>query len=268
MLLRVYFQLVSRSFVRPRRPAMSLSESQQDALEQLCAVTASDTASARQRDERILRENGWDVQVGSSLKRWSHDSLGLADSQRAVEQIFSGATSATPAPRPTPSGPSRSSSVHESDPMLNPPPPGSRRLSGSVGRRPSGAGTSGVGIWGFISLPIRLVFSIITSTWYFIGKLIWSRLCGVKSSADFHPFILLTPPPEVPSSAQRPNLQTATTKHHGHIVILRARLGDVHRLFGRDELAPRILHRPVPRVHAQRAQRGQGRHGRGRLWRA
>jgi FAS-associated factor 2 len=44
---------------------MSLSVSQQEALEQLCAVTASDTAAARQRDERILRENGWDVQVSA-----------------------------------------------------------------------------------------------------------------------------------------------------------------------------------------------------------
>ena len=42
---------------------MSLSPTQQSALEQLWAVTDSQSTSSRERDERLLRENGWDVQV-------------------------------------------------------------------------------------------------------------------------------------------------------------------------------------------------------------
>lgn len=48
------------------RPTMPLSEQQQASLEQLWAVTASDTTAARERDERLLRENGWDVQVSQT----------------------------------------------------------------------------------------------------------------------------------------------------------------------------------------------------------
>ena len=43
---------------------MSLSPTQQSALEQLWAVTASDSQASRDRDERLLRDNGWDVEVG------------------------------------------------------------------------------------------------------------------------------------------------------------------------------------------------------------
>lgn len=42
---------------------MPLSDHQRDSLEQLWAVTASETDAARQRDERMLTENGFDVQV-------------------------------------------------------------------------------------------------------------------------------------------------------------------------------------------------------------
>lgn len=42
----------------------SLSVTQQLALEQLHAVTASTKQAARERDERILRDCGWNVQVG------------------------------------------------------------------------------------------------------------------------------------------------------------------------------------------------------------
>lgn len=48
---------------RPLESSMSLTPDQASALGQLCAVTASGTTSARERDERLLRENGWDVQV-------------------------------------------------------------------------------------------------------------------------------------------------------------------------------------------------------------
>lgn len=44
---------------------MSFTASQRSALEQLHAITASDTDASRERDERLLRQNGWDVQVGS-----------------------------------------------------------------------------------------------------------------------------------------------------------------------------------------------------------
>lgn len=44
-------------------PAMPLTTSQQQALSQLWAVTSSTTDAARERNERLLRENGWDVQV-------------------------------------------------------------------------------------------------------------------------------------------------------------------------------------------------------------
>jgi hypothetical protein len=44
---------------------MALTPSQEEALQQLLAVTASSTPSARERDERILREVGWNVQVCS-----------------------------------------------------------------------------------------------------------------------------------------------------------------------------------------------------------
>jgi FAS-associated factor 2 len=42
---------------------MSLNDQQRDALEQLWAVTASESDASRERDERMLRENGFDVQV-------------------------------------------------------------------------------------------------------------------------------------------------------------------------------------------------------------
>lgn len=43
---------------------MSRSPAQTEALQQLWAITASETDAARARDERILRENNWDIQVG------------------------------------------------------------------------------------------------------------------------------------------------------------------------------------------------------------
>jgi len=42
---------------------MPLNDQQRDALEQLWAVTASTSDASRQRDERMLTENGFDVQV-------------------------------------------------------------------------------------------------------------------------------------------------------------------------------------------------------------
>lgn len=42
---------------------MPLNDQQREALEQLWAVTASSSDASRQRDERMLTENGFDVQV-------------------------------------------------------------------------------------------------------------------------------------------------------------------------------------------------------------
>ena len=53
---------------------MPLSEEQRQSLEQLWAVTASDSDASRERDERLLRENGFDVQV-SDLPSWSRRCL-------------------------------------------------------------------------------------------------------------------------------------------------------------------------------------------------
>ena len=150
---------------------MSLSPTQQEALEQLWAVTASENSSARERDERVLREAGWDVQVSLIFRRVTI----TADLQRAVEQIFSGAASSAPQPPRGGSsrGPSRSTTIDGHDGFGIQPPPGSRRLSGTGGipRSPSGAGTSGVGLWGLLSSPVRLIWSILTGTWYFFSEL-------------------------------------------------------------------------------------------------
>lgn len=59
---------------------MSRTPAQTDALEQLWAINASETEAARARDERLLRENGWDVQVSAhdqqtdGSERWSRSS--------------------------------------------------------------------------------------------------------------------------------------------------------------------------------------------------
>lgn len=42
---------------------MSLSLREQETLEHLWAITASETDAARERDERLLRQNNFDVQV-------------------------------------------------------------------------------------------------------------------------------------------------------------------------------------------------------------
>ena len=54
---------------------MPLNDQQREALEQLWAVTASTSDASRQRDERMLTENGFDVQVRtlSSILIYSAD---------------------------------------------------------------------------------------------------------------------------------------------------------------------------------------------------
>jgi FAS-associated factor 2 len=55
---------------------MSLSPEQHATLEQLWAITASSTSASRERDERLLRENGWDVQVSRGAARCDEAVLG------------------------------------------------------------------------------------------------------------------------------------------------------------------------------------------------
>ncbi|WWC63961.1 uncharacterized protein I303_106567 [Kwoniella dejecticola CBS 10117] len=149
---------------------MSLSPSQQEALQQLLAVTASSTPAQKERDERLLRENGWNVQV-------------------TVEQIFSMGTAASDVPNDTtsasPSSSIRTSSsgtrpmmsrleVDDHNPFLPRHPAGTRRLSGPTRppRSPVGPGGNtanvGLGLWGLIVWPISIVWGIVGGIWYFI----------------------------------------------------------------------------------------------------
>jgi len=51
-------------------------------------------------------------------------------------------------------------------------PTGSRRLSGTTPRR-QGSGTvasTGLNLWSAITLPVRLVVSLLSGTWYFLSK--------------------------------------------------------------------------------------------------
>ena len=51
-------------------------------------------------------------------------------------------------------------------------PTGSRRLSGTIPRR-QGSGTvasTGLNLWSAITLPVRLVVSLLSGTWYFLSK--------------------------------------------------------------------------------------------------
>jgi FAS-associated factor 2 len=126
---------------------MSLAPSQQEALQQLWAVTASSSDSARERDERILRDVNWDV-------------------QRAVETLFATDTGPPPAAGQS-STPATMEQLEVDDSLVTPPPRGSRRLSGTTGRR--NPGTAGLGVWNLIVWPVNVVLSIITGGWYFFS---------------------------------------------------------------------------------------------------
>lgn len=149
---------------------MSLTPEQSSALEQLWAVTASDTSAGRDRDERLLRENGWDVQVSRPESLGTHFLTAILP-QRTVEQIFS-----MPSTNGT-GGSSRAPTtiqpmeVDDSHTSVRPP-VGQRRLSGARGRHPSlpaRPGGAGLGTWGLFAWPITTVFSIISGAWYFIS---------------------------------------------------------------------------------------------------
>ncbi|OXG84240.1 hypothetical protein C345_04108 [Cryptococcus neoformans A2-102-5] len=178
---------------------MPLTASQQQALSQLWAVTSSATDAARERDERLLRENGWDVQT-------------------TVEQIFNMADDTNSSSPGGDAGPSTSRNrlgVHDpdQDPLLPPIPPGARRLSGTGARRPrpkprAGLSTTGVGIgiWDIIVWPVGMLFSIVGGVWYFIV-----RTFVPLSFLPHIPSFLLPPSPS-PLSMPRPP-QDPTTAH-------------------------------------------------------
>lgn len=46
-----------------------MTPDQQAALDQLSAITAAATEAERDRDERLLRKNGWNVEVGVYERR-------------------------------------------------------------------------------------------------------------------------------------------------------------------------------------------------------
>ncbi|KAK8844014.1 hypothetical protein IAR55_006807 [Kwoniella newhampshirensis] len=182
---------------------MSLSLEQEEALQQLCAITASDTAAARERNERLLRENGWNVQA-------------------TVEQIFSMGSS-DPAPPLSPSsssmtspgsmygvaaGASAASHLEVEDPLLPRPPPGARRLSGShrPHRGAPGTGGVGLGLWGLISWPVSLLVSIVGGVWY-----LFVRTFVPLSLLPRFPSFLLPPSTPTSSMQMRPPQDPTTT---------------------------------------------------------
>ncbi|WVR09002.1 hypothetical protein IAU60_006062 [Kwoniella sp. DSM 27419] len=167
---------------------MSLSTSQRDVLEQLLAVTSSSTTAARERDERLLRENGWNVQA-------------------TVEQIFSMGASDTPAVESDmassssiASGPAR---LEVEEPLLPRQPVGARRLSGSNPNRsprsPGGPANVGLGsgIWGVLTFPVSLIASIVGGVWYFVIR----NFVPLSLLPRLPTFLL---PPTTPGSSSRP----------------------------------------------------------------
>ncbi|ORY33083.1 hypothetical protein BCR39DRAFT_521080 [Naematelia encephala] len=127
---------------------MSRTTEQMAALEQLWAVTASETTASRDRDERLLRENGWDV-------------------QSTIEQIFT----MNERPPITSGGPSRPAQMEvedDSDTFAPRPPSGSRRLSGSRPRHRPGPVGTGLGVLGILYWPVSLLWSVVGGGWYFL----------------------------------------------------------------------------------------------------
>ncbi|OCF42961.1 hypothetical protein I317_03182 [Kwoniella heveanensis CBS 569] len=193
---------------------MPLTPTQREALEQLWAVTASETPAARERDERLLSENGWNVQATVeqifSMGPGSHDDDN-------VPGFGSGADRTNTEQR---SGPSRlqvdddvvSPSSYSSLPgrRLSRTGSGSGSTSGSgAGRLPrspggtgsgSGAGTAGVGLglgsglWGIITWPVSLVMSIVGGVWYFLIR----NFVPLSFLPRLPAFLL---PPSTPSSS-------------------------------------------------------------------
>ncbi|BEI85923.1 hypothetical protein CcaverHIS002_0602100 [Cutaneotrichosporon cavernicola] len=158
---------------------MSRSPEQTDALQQLWAITASETDAARTRDEHILRENNWDI-------------------QRAIDQIFGGGGRAS---APTDAGPSRKEATEgaEVDNLAPiPPRPGARRISGNSGARRPRPGQAGLGLWDSFAWPFSFLASLITSAWYF-----FIRTFVPLSLLPHLPRFLLPPPERAPPSGPR-----------------------------------------------------------------
>ncbi|RXK38477.1 hypothetical protein M231_04242 [Tremella mesenterica] len=129
---------------------MSYTPAQRESLEQLWAITASDTGPARERDERLLRESGWDV-------------------QRTVDFIFSmgSTTSGRPAGPSRPPPPSfEPFEIDDRITNINIP-RGARRLSGSRSQGGSASTQTGLGLWGLITWPLTTLASLVGGVWYF-----------------------------------------------------------------------------------------------------
>ncbi|GFZ47290.1 hypothetical protein JCM24511_05033 [Saitozyma sp. JCM 24511] len=167
---------------------MSLSPEQHATLEQLWAITASSTSASRERDERLLRENGWDVQVTVE----QIFSLTDTDAPHGTSVRPTGSSGSSSGPSRSPGAPGSRINTHLNDtdhgegdglladrpsgsgsgPMSPRPPPGSRRLSGTTRRH--GVGTTGAGLgagaagglWGILTWPLSLLWGVVGGAWY------------------------------------------------------------------------------------------------------
>ncbi|WVQ81146.1 hypothetical protein IAT38_003268 [Cryptococcus sp. DSM 104549] len=169
---------------------MPYTPSQQDALDTLWAITASATDASRQRDERLLIENGWNVEA-------------------TVDQIFSGNTEPQPPQPSNPYGAESSSRAHleVEDPLLPPAPPGARRLSGTGRPRvrpPPGAANVGLGLFDLIAWPVKFLVGIVGGIWYLFVR----NVLPLSVLRHLPPFLR---PPTTPAIHPRPPQDPTTT---------------------------------------------------------
>lgn len=147
----------------------------------------------------------------------------------------------------SPAGPSGSNSrntydqFEEEAPMLPRVPVGARRLSGTR-RVPVGPAGNGVGLalWSAITLPVRLVMSILSGTWYFLSESCMRtstcRVCGMvrgtdDTSIDFHAIVIL----EVHASFPPPTYFSTNTpsskRSNDDLTLVRQGFRTLYRMF-------------------------------------
>lgn len=174
---------------------MSPTPAQTDALGQLWAITASTTDAARARDERVLREHSWDVEVscpavpGETTRETPSDGGLRLTTQLAVNHIFSGGAtqgsrdtagaggSAAPSARKTETEGSAAAEDLGDLAVRSGVPLGPRRISGTTTPRPR-PGQAGLGVWDTFVWPFSFIASILTGTWYFFsesGRVQWRQ---------------------------------------------------------------------------------------------
>ncbi|TXT10727.1 hypothetical protein VHUM_02232 [Vanrija humicola] len=180
----------------------SLTPSQAEALQQLHAIAASETDAARARDERVLREHNWDLQVGRAAKR-------PLTCQRAINSIFSnqdrsGSSSSRGSASKAATEGSASAEKEADDGDLSLGGYGNRRAGtpglgiGRGGPRPRRPGAAGLSLWETFVWPFGLIASLLTGTWYF-----FIRTFVPLSLLPHLPRFLLPPPSRAPPSGPR-----------------------------------------------------------------